>query len=189
MDGKRNKIRRSDRQESDINYLLHVLETSMTCTIAISSEDYPWIHSTFFVFDKENQDIVFHFSKYGYGGQQIQNDKKISISIFKYGKLYAADKAVDFGGEYQSIIVYGKVRIIENETEKMDAMKLFFNKYFGNVSNSNYKSFTPLEAHPIYVIKVKIEEWFGKQHLVPEKANEAYYSELGSMISFRKDHP
>ena len=65
-------------------------------------------------------------------------------------------------------------------------MKLFFNKYFGNVSNSNYKFFTPLKQHPIYVIKVKIEEWFGKQHLVPEKVNEAYYSELGSMISFRE---
>jgi len=125
---------------------------------------------------------MFHFSKYGFGGQEIKNDKKVAISIYKYGKLYTAEKAVDFGGEYQSVVIYGRIRVVEETEEKMHAMKVFFHKFFSHTPQTDYQDFTQTEANPIYVVKVKIEHWFGKQHLVPAKAKSSFYPVPGPTI-------
>ena len=182
MNEKFNKVRRTDRQETETAFLHLLLENSVSCTVAVNTDEFPLIHSTFFDFDKANNEIMFHFSKYGFGASEMKNDKNISISIYKYGKLYTSEKAVDFGGEYQSIIIYGKIRIVEEENEKMKAMKHFFNKFFQHIPTTDYKEFTATEANPIYVVKVKIDKWVGKQHLEPEKALSSFYSDLNALI-------
>jgi uncharacterized protein len=108
----------------------------------------------------------------------IQNDTKVSISVYQSGKLYTAEKAVDFGSEYQSVVIYGKIRIVTDDTEKMSAMKMFFDKFFRHIPKSEYKDVALTEISPVHVVKVKIEKWFGKQHRVPEKAVSSFYPEL-----------
>jgi len=176
------KVRRTDRQETDLEFLYKLLENSVSCTVAVTTEEYPLIQATFFAFDKINNDVIFHFSKYGFSGQQIIHGKHITISVYKYGKLYTAEKAVDFGGEYQSAIIYGKIRIVDNEAEKMHAMRFFFDKFFAHIPESDYKPFTVTEANPIYVVKVKIDQWIGKQHLLPPSAIQSFYPEFSSVI-------
>lgn len=182
MERQFDKVRRTDRQETDSTFLYKILESSISCTIAVATEEYPLIQATFFAFDKTNNEVVFHFSKYGFSGQEIIPDKNITISVYKYGKLYTAEKAVDFGGEYQSVIIYGKIRIVDNETEKMQAMQLFFDKFFRHIPQSEYKPFTVTEANPIHVIKVKIDKWIGKQHLLPPTAILSFYPEVSPVI-------
>ncbi len=182
MERQFDKVRRTDRQETDNTFLHETLANSISCTVAIATEEYPLIQATFFAFDRTNNEVVFHFSKYGFSGQEIITGKNITISVYKYGKLYTAEKAVDFGGEYQSVIIYGKIRIVDNETEKMQAMKFFFDKFFGHIPESDYKPFTAMEANPIHVVKVKIDKWIGKQHLAPPTAIQSFYPELSPVI-------
>ena len=176
------KVRRTDRQKEELDFMHALLENTVSCTVAVNTDENPLIHSTFFDFDKENNEIMFHFSKYGHGGNEMVNDKPISISVYKYGKLYTSERAVNFGGEYQSVIIYGKIRIVDEQEEKMNAMKRFFNKFFSHISDSAYKEATVTEANPIHVVKVKIDKWFGKQHLVPETALSSFYSDFNPLI-------
>jgi uncharacterized protein len=180
--GKIDKVRRIDRQETEETFLKALLHHSLSCSIAIETGDFPLLHVAFFVYDEQNNDIIFHFSKYGYGAQHIIDDKKVTVSVYKYGKLYTAEKAVDFGCEYQSAIIYGKIRIVNNEAEKMEAMRFFFQKFFERIPTEEYKPFTVTEANPIYVAKIRIDQWMGKQHLVPEKAKDAFYSMVSPVI-------
>ena len=175
------KVRRTDRQKEETDFMYSLLENTASCTVAVNTSDFPLVHSTFFDFDKANNEIMFHFSKYGHGGNEMVNEKPIAISVYKYGKLYTSEKAVNFGGEYQSIIVYGKIRIVEGE-EKMEAMKSFFDKFFPDYPTTDYKEATVTEANPIHVVKVKIDKWFGKQHLVPETALSSFYSDFNPLI-------
>lgn len=178
MNSKAETVRRKDRQETDEGFLHMLLENSISCSIAACADDHPFIHATFFVYDKVQNEINFHFSKYGFGGQVIQNDTKVSISVYLSGKLYTAEKAVDFGCEYQSVVIYGKIRIVEDDLERMSAMKMFFNKFFKHVPKSEYNDVVLTEINPVHVVKVKIEKWFGKQHRVPETALSSFYPEL-----------
>lgn len=140
------------------------------------------MHVAFFVYDALNRDIIFHFSKHGYGGQEITDGKKVCVSVYKYGHLYTAHKAVDFGCEYQSLIIYGKIRIITDEAERMEAMQVFFDKFFSHIPIDTYESMTSAQAKPIHVAKIKIDDWFGKQHLVPEVAIHAFYHPASPLI-------
>src|SRR5215216_1929967 len=100
-------IRRKDRQETEDEFFKDLLHRSVSCSIAIEKEGYPLIHVAFYVYDESNDEISFHFSKHGYAGQEILDDKKVAVSVYDYGKFYTAPRAVDFGCEYESIILYG----------------------------------------------------------------------------------
>jgi uncharacterized protein len=169
-----NQVRRRDRQKTDPAFLHDLLTNCPSCTIAVEKKGFPFIHVAFFVFDRENDEIIFHFSKHGHAGEEITDGKKAAISLHKYGKLYTAEKAVDFGCEYQSVILYGDIEVLTDENDRMLAMSKFFQKFFGNVTDK-YEPFTSQQAHPIHVAKMKIEAWFGKEHLVPGFAKESFY--------------
>jgi uncharacterized protein len=175
-------VRRKDRQEKDPEFLKELLHNSVSCTIAVQREGYPLNHVAFFVYDEINNEIGFHFSKHGFAGQEITTGKKVCVSVHKYGKLYTAKRAVDFGCEYQSVIIYGTVEVIENEEERMKGMDLFFKKFFSDTPRDSYADFTSAEAKPIYVAKIKIEDWFGKEHRVPAIATGSFYPAMDATM-------
>jgi len=168
------KVRRTDRQNSDPSFLQDLLLHSMSCTIAVATSDYPLIHASFFAYDQGTDEIIFHFSRHGFGAQEMVHEKKVAISLYKFGKLYTATKAVDFGGEYQSVVIYGQLKLVEEETEKLQAMEFFFQKYFGHISKDAYTPTNLTEIRPIHVFKVKIDKWIGKEHRVPEKSLQSF---------------
>lgn len=175
MDEYSKHVRRKDRQESDPSFLKNLLHNSVSCSIAIERDGYPLNHVAFFVYNEAAHEIIFHFSKHGFAGEEIIDGKKASISVYKYGKLYTAKRAVDFGCEYQSAILYGTVEILKNDDERLSAMHLFFHKFFSGIPKGSYDDFTALDAKPIHVAKIKIEDWFGKEHLVPALALSSFY--------------
>ena len=176
------QVRRKDRQQSDSSFLNALLNSSVSCTIAIESGGYPHNHVAFFSYDEPVNEIVFHFSKHGVAGKEITDCKKVCVSVHKYGKLYTAKRAVDFGCEYQSIIIYGKVRILTEEKERMTAMALFFDKFFKAVPVENYDAFTEQDAKPIHVARITIEKWFAKEHRTPPLALDSFYPSQQSTI-------
>jgi nitroimidazol reductase NimA-like FMN-containing flavoprotein (pyridoxamine 5'-phosphate oxidase superfamily) len=175
-------VRRKDRQETDPSFLTEILHNSASCTIAIEKAGFPLNHVAFFVFDESQNELIFHFSKHGYAGEQIIDGKKACVSIHKYGKLYTAKRAVDFGCEYQSIIIYGTIRILSDDQERMDAMSLFFKKFFSTIPEDQYEAFTIQDAKPIHVARIRIENWVGKQHLVPQFALSSFYPPYAPVI-------
>lgn len=178
-------VRRKDRQETDISFLREILNNAVSCSIAIEKEGYPLIHVAFYHFDEANHDIIFHFSRHGHAGDEITDGKKASISVYKYGRLYTASKAVDFGCEYQSVILYGTIRIIEDEQERMQAMSDFFDRYFAHIPRSTYEAFTAAQSKPIHVAKVHIEQWFGKEHELPPVAMDAFFPHFPTVMEPR----
>lgn len=169
------QVRRKDRQKAEPEFLKKLLHNSASCCIAIQREGYPLNHVAFFVYDEPNHEIIFHFSKHGFAGEEITDGTKASIAVYKYGKLYTADRAVDFGCEYQSVIIYGTIQVLTNEEERMKAMRIFFEKFFSQVPEGTYTDFTVNDAKPIHVAKVKIEDWFGKEHRVPALAKASFF--------------
>ena len=182
MNDRPRDVRRMDRQVTDEAFLRQLLRESPACTIAVEDEAAPHILATFFVYDESAREVIFHFSKYGRGGEVITTGKKASVCVYKYGKLYTARRAVDFGGEYQSVIIYGSIRIVDDQDERMSAMSVFFDKFFKRVPTSEYEAFTAEQAEPIHVAKIKIEKWVGKQHLVPDGAFQSFYPLFDAVI-------
>ncbi len=177
-----NHVRRKDRQQSDFSFFEKLMNDAVSCTIAIEREGYPLNHVAFFAYNKPENEIIFHFSKHGFAGEEIKSGKKACVSVYKYGKLYTAKRAVDFGCEYQSVIVYGTIEVLSNEDERMRAMNIFFQKFFSGVPKDSYEDFTSQDAKTIDVAKIKIKEWFGKEHRVPAQAFSSFYPPVDAVI-------
>lgn len=175
MENYSKKVRRKDRQQADPSFLTDILNSTVSCVIAIERNGYPLNHVAFFTYDEQRHEIVFHFSKHGFAAGEITEGKKVCVSVHKYGKLYTAKRAVDFGCEYRSVIIYGMIHILTDEKERMESMSLFFNKFFEAVQESEYDAFTEQDAAPIAVARIKIHDWFGKEHRVPPFANDSFY--------------
>lgn len=176
------EIRRKDRQQGDPSFLKDLLNDSVSCTIAIERDGYPLNHVAFFTYDETNHEIIFHFSKHGFAGEEITDGKKACVSVYKYGKLYTAKRAVDFGCEYQSVVIYGTVRILIDQDERMKAMALFFDRFFKPVAPEHYDAFTDQDAKSICVARIKIHDWFGKEHRVPPFAIDSFYPPQNAII-------
>lgn len=171
-------VRRKDRQEKDETFLKKMLETTMACTLSVEREGQPMLHTAFFAYDEMTNAITFHFSKHGWAGNELTDGKKITISIYKTGKLYTAAKAVDFGGEYESIIIYGRLKIATDPDEKMRTLDSLFQRFFSKIPTDTYIAFTLDEAKQIHVGNVQIDEWVGKAHAVPHVAIDSFWREL-----------
>lgn len=168
-------VRRKDRQKDDPAFLKELMHRSVSCSIAIQRNGYPLNHIAFFAYDEPRHQIIFHYSKHGFAGAEITTGKKVCVSIYKYGKLYTAPRAVDFGCEYQSVIIYGTIEVLNDEQERLHAMDMFFNKFFSGVDKNKYEYFTAQDAKTIHVARIKIEDWFGKEHRVPSIAVDSFY--------------
>src|SRR5215213_9998282 len=139
MEPYKTEVRRKDRQEKDISFFKRMLEENLSCTISVEREGQPLLHTAFYAYDEPTNAITFHFSKHGWAGKEITEGKKATVSIYKSGKLYTAPKATDFGCEYESVVMYGQLRIINEEKEKMHTLNLLFQKCFSHVPTDSYK--------------------------------------------------
>ncbi len=176
------QVRRKDRQEKDISFLRKQLIQSLACSIAIEREGHPLLHTAFFAYDEKAHSISFHFSRHGSAGSEITDGKKATVSIYRYGKLYTAEKAVDFGSEYESIILFGEVQILTEQPQKTHALDLLFQKFFSMVPVDSYKPFNAHEAREINVASIKIADWIGKAHHTPAFATDSFYHPLSPLI-------
>lgn len=175
MEDKGQKVRRKDREKPDQAFLENILINTPSCSLSVIDQDgNPTNHIAFHVYNAERNEIIVHMSKHGFFGSHIFDQKKVSVGIYKAGELYTARKASDFGCEYQSVIVYGNATIEENEAEKIRLMKLFFNKFFAHIPKSDFQEFSPAELKPIFILRISIERWFGKEHLVPDHATSSF---------------
>jgi len=175
-------VRRKDRQETNTEFLVNLLRITISCSIAIEKEGFPFIHTTFYAYDEIANELNFHFSKYGYAGRTITTGKKASVSIYRYGKFYTHHKAVDFGCEYQSVILYGNIRIVKEEAERINAMDMFFNKYFHHIPKDDYEGVSVQQTRPIHIAKIKINDWVGKQHRLPDNALHSFQPPVETLI-------
>jgi uncharacterized protein len=61
-------------------------------------------------------------------------------------------------------------------------MEVFFNKFFRHIPKEDYDAFTSLQARPIHIAKIKIEEWLMKEHRVPDFALSSFYPEIKTFL-------
>ena len=90
----------------------------MTYTIAISSEDYPGFILHFLYLIGESGYRISFFQIWLWRSTKYKMIKKIWISIFKYGKLYAADKAVDFEANINPLLYTVKSELLKTKQKK-----------------------------------------------------------------------
>jgi nitroimidazol reductase NimA-like FMN-containing flavoprotein (pyridoxamine 5'-phosphate oxidase superfamily) len=159
-----NQIRRSDRAVSDESWLRMFLQRAPFGVLATANDGQPFINTNLFVYDETVNAIYLHTAPVGRTRANVEADGRVCFSASVMGRLLPADEALEFSVEYAGVTVFGRARIISEESEKATALQLLLDKYFPHLSpGKDYQSITQDELQRTTVFRVDIEAWSAKK--------------------------
>ena len=150
------KMRRYKQQLSD-EECVAVLRAGKTGVLAVTGDGgYPYAVPLNYVY--ANDKIYFHSALTGHKVDAIAADDRVSFCVIDADDVVPAE----YTSYYRSVIAFGRAHIIEDEAEKMAALRLLGDKYNPNQDaalNKEVGSGFPR----LHMIEIEIEHLTGKQ--------------------------
>lgn len=150
------------RQESWIRAFLH---TGRIAHVAHLSGDQPFITPTNYWFDEERHQLVFHSNIAGRVRSNLEHAPKVCVEVSEFGRLLPANTALEFSQQYRSVLVFGQMKILENDEARLRGLNGLLKKYFPDMTpGKEYRPITEQELARTSVYALEIESWSGKEN-------------------------
>jgi len=141
--------------ERQIESLL--IEEQVGRLATLNANGFPYITPVHFIYF--NRKIYIHGLIKGQKIDNIKNDKKVSFEVDKMEKFLMAELPCDVNTEYLGVIIIGEAKMIDNEDEKIEALKKIVEKYTPSLAG---KDFPEKVLKATGVIEVSVVECTGK---------------------------
>ena len=133
----------------------------------------PFINPTSFWYSKEDHEIYFHSNAVGRMRFNAENNPETCFECYRSGRLLPSNLALEVSFQYECVIAFGRIRVIEDIDEKRDVLNELLQKYFGEMrSGEDYRPVTDNELKRTSVYGIKIESWSGIRNW-EERADQA----------------
>ncbi len=120
------KMRRFKQQVSD-ETCRKILRDEWRGVLAVHGEDgYPYALPIDFYYDEEKNKIYFHCAKEGHKLDAIRADNRVSFCVYDKGFRKDGDWALNI----TSVIIFGRIRIIDDPEETLVTVRKFGEKFF-----------------------------------------------------------
>ena len=147
------KMRRF-KQELPVEEAKRILTDGKECVVAVAMEDYPYAVPINYVYDGEH--IYLHSASQGHKIDALKRNPKISLCVIDKADIVPEE----FTTYFRSVIVFGRVRFVENETEKIDALQKLTKKYSDGIdATAEINRFLQV----VTIIEISIERITGKE--------------------------
>jgi nitroimidazol reductase NimA-like FMN-containing flavoprotein (pyridoxamine 5'-phosphate oxidase superfamily) len=168
LDQPLNKIRRSDRAKDD-TWIQEFLWRGAMGTMATENQGQPFLVTRNYAYDAARHAIYMHGAKKGRTFENVKTNNRVCFSVSEMGRLLPADEALEVGIEYAGVVLFGQVKIIEDDAEASLGLQLLMDKYFPHLkSGADYKPITPEALKITAVFRIDIESWSGKEKVVED---------------------
>src|SRR5579863_9555531 len=124
------QVRRTDRAVDDETWIKEFLHQAPTGQLATVYEGQPFINSNLFVFDEAAHALYMHTFRLGRTRANIERNERVCFSVSAMGRLLPASEALEFSVEYDSVVVFGRGSILNDEGQAKRALQLLLDKYF-----------------------------------------------------------
>jgi len=161
-------MRRKDREITDIDEKIKIIQKCKVCRIGLSEDNMPYILPLNYGYTFEN-DVLTLFFHGALEGKKLDIIKKNNNACFEIdcdSKLIEGEQACDYSYAYKSIIGFGKIIIMENSDEKIRGLNLLMKHQ--TEEDITYE-FTKEQINNVCVFKMIVESFTGKQKLFPQK--------------------
>lgn len=116
-------MNRKDKQITDQSVLTDILKRGKHTTIAMCGGDEPYIATLNYGYDRDKNTLYFHCSTKGLKLDFINQNPSVCATVIEDGgyKMGECDQA------YRSVVLWGKMHVVENLEEKKHAIKIMLN--------------------------------------------------------------
>lgn len=150
-------IRKKKNQISD-EAAKELLRTSRRGVFAVNGDDgYPYAIPINFLYDEDAQKIYFHGSRAGHKVDSLRVCDKVCFTV--YGNETIKDEP--WAPYIQSVVVFGRCRLLESGKESLALVKRFAMKYYPDESLVDIEIAEGGKAVQMY--EITIEHYSGKE--------------------------
>jgi len=154
-------MRRKDREVTDINELLGIVQECRICHLGMQDDKGIYIVPLNYGFEYvDNQlNLYFHSAKVGRKIDALKLNPNVCIEMDCDHRLIEGDRACDYSFGFKSIIGNGHVSFVEEYHEKLKGLQLL-------MRHETMKEFEFDEkmVNMVAVMKVVVQEFTGKYH-------------------------
>lgn len=148
------------RKKQHLNHkkCIQLLEHGTSGVLAVLGDyGYPYAVPISYVYD--NAKIYFHSANTGHKIDAIQNCQKASFCVIAQDNIVPKE----YTTYYRSVIAFGKIRILEKEEEKKEAIQKLAIKYYPKDSEENRSQTITKEWKSFCMLELSIEHLTGKE--------------------------
>ncbi len=137
---------------------LEILIHGTSGVLALAGDNgYPYALPISYVYSDGK--IYFHSAKSGHKIDAVKRCEKASFCVIAEDNIIPEE----YTTYYKSVIVFGKLKIIEDESEKRSAIEKLALKYNPTDSNENRSKAIEREYKPLCMLVMEIEHLTGKE--------------------------
>lgn len=167
-------MRRNDRARDD-EWIRRFITASPFCHIATVDHEQPFITPMSFAYDPARHCLYFHTAKQGRLRLNTDSGSKVCVSVAEMGRLLPARTARSFSVEYRSVVIFGRISIVEDPAEATLGMQILIDRYFPHLRpDTDYRAIQPADIEEISVYRIDIECWSGKEKKADPSADRAF---------------
>ena len=150
----RKKINEIDRAATEA-----LLQSNRRGIIAMNGvEGYPYAIPINYFYDCDNKKIYFHGAKAGHKVESLKTSDKVCFTVYGNERI---DESESWAPYVQSVVVFGRCRLLEAGPESIDRLKEFAMKYYPSEQLVDEEI-----AHAggaVQIFEITIEHMSGKQ--------------------------
>jgi nitroimidazol reductase NimA-like FMN-containing flavoprotein (pyridoxamine 5'-phosphate oxidase superfamily) len=149
----------------DEGWIVDFLQQAQFGHIATQSGEQLYITPTLFWYDVERHEIYFHSNIIGHIRSNAESHPQVCFEASQAGKLLPSNIALEFSIQYESVIAFGEIRIVEEKGEKERLLYGLIEKYFPTMTpGKEYRPITEKELKRTSVYAIAIRSWSGKRN-------------------------
>lgn len=105
---------------------IHILKNEVRGVLSVLGDDnYPYAMPINFYYSEDENKIYFHGAKEGHKIDAIKKYDKVSFCVYDKGVLIENK----IGLNYKSVIVFGRIKILEDEEKTINVCRLLASKF------------------------------------------------------------
>lgn len=156
----RSKVKRIPKRGTyDKETIYRILDKEFICQIGFVHKEHPVVIPT--IYGRKENNLYFHGANVSRMLQSMEDGVPLSINVTRTNALVLARSAFHHSLNYESVTLFGKAYLVEDDTDKNEALRIIsdqvLNDRWQEVRKPNAK-----ELHVTKVLKFKIEEGSAK---------------------------
>lgn len=137
---------------------IKILKNGTAGVLAVDGDGgYPYAVPLSYVY--HDGKIFFHCAKSGHKLDAIRRNPKASFCVIGQDQVMPQEYTTYF----RSVIAFGKVRILEDDAEKWDALRLLAKKYYPESGTQEHDQAIRHDYAPVCIVELAVEHVTGKE--------------------------
>ena len=149
---------RRSAQALDGGACVEILERGTSGVLAVLGDGgWPYAVPLSYAFDGEK--LYFHCAREGHKLDAIRREARASFCVVDRDDV----KPAEYTSYFRSVIIFGRVRVLEDEAQKRAAIELLARRYFPEDSAENRRRAIEREWTGLCMLEMDIEHMSGKE--------------------------